>query len=129
MPDKNWVEPVFAVVSTLVGQLPGIGIVTGLYSASLYQPSIYHGKEPFLLVPLMVGLFATWAVLQWQKAMWVVLLLFLALATIVYWIYDDFSPLSPLHPINWILSYSTFALFVAALTRVILDALNFLRSR
>src|SRR5256885_16305997 len=53
------------IISAALGQVPSATTVAGVYSLSLYQPSIYHGKEPFLLIPLMVGLIATWAALKW----------------------------------------------------------------
>lgn len=111
-------------ISTLLGQLPWLTTVTGTYSISLYQPSIYHGKEPFLLVPLMVSVIATWSVLQWRNAMWIILAIFFVIVGFVYWIHTSFGPLSPIHQINWILSYCAFALFVAALVRLVVDALT-----
>jgi hypothetical protein len=122
--DAEAVEKWLALISTALGQVPWVTTVTGVYSLSLYQPSIYQGKELFLLVPLMVGLFATWTVLRWPNAMWVVLAIFFALTGFVYWVYDTYGALSPIHPINWILSYCAFALFVAALTRVAIDAVK-----
>jgi hypothetical protein len=120
----KWVA---ASISTVLGQLPSIATLTGIHPVSLYQPAIYQGKELFLLVPFMVGLFATWSVLRWAKAMWVVFLIFLILAAFVYYVYENYGPLSPVHPINWILSYCAFALCVAALTRLTTDALIFFR--
>jgi hypothetical protein len=122
-------KSVAALISTVLGQLPSIATLMGFHPfISLYQPSIYQGKEFFLLVPFMVGLFATWSVLRWPKAMWVVFLIFLILAVFVYYVYENYGPLSPLHPINWIMSYCAFALFVAALTRLTIDAVIFFRS-
>jgi hypothetical protein len=57
----------------------------------------------------------------------VYLVIFLLLVTFVYWAYDNFGALSPIHPINWLLSYCTFALFMAALARLVIDAFKFLR--
>ena len=72
----------------------------------------------------MVSVVATWAVIQWRAAMWGVVGLFVVIVVVVYWIYSSFGPLSELHPINWILSYCAFALFVAALARGLIDALK-----
>jgi hypothetical protein len=117
---KKWLSLIF----TCLGQLPSFGIATGAYSLSLYQPSIYQGKEPFLLVPLMVGLFATWTSLRWENAIWVIMTIFLLLSAFVYWVYDSFGPLSPIHAINWILSYCAVGLFTATLPRVVIDAIK-----
>src|SRR5713226_8076481 len=103
-------EKAIAAAFALLGQAPWITTITGVYPISLYQPSIYRGKELFLLVPIMVGVIATWAVVLSRKAMWVVFLAFLLVSSFVYWAYETFPPLSPIHPINWILSYCAFAL-------------------
>jgi hypothetical protein len=121
------IEKVVAVISGVLGQAPWIATLTTTHSPSLYQPSIYRGKELFLLLPLMVGVFATWAVLRWRNTMWFILVIFLLLVTFVYWAYDNFGPLSPIHPINWLLFYCTFALFMAALARLVIDVFKFLR--
>lgn len=117
-----------ALFFTVIGQLPTLATFTGVHPISLYQPAIYHDKEYFLLVPVMVGLFATWCVLRWPKAMWAVLAIFLMLTSVVYYVYDNLGPLSPVHPINWVLSYCVFALCLAALTRLTIDAVSFFRS-
>jgi hypothetical protein len=124
--DPDAITKWLALASTVLGQLPWITTLTDAYSLSLYQPSIYQGKEPFLLLPLTVGLFATWTVLRWRNAMWVILVIFLLLMGFVYWVYDSFGPLSPIHPINWILSYCAFALFVAMLAGVAIEAVRLL---
>jgi hypothetical protein len=120
---ERWVS----LASTVLGQVPWFTTVTGLYSCSLYQPSIYHGKEPFLLVPFMVGLVASWASVRWPNAIWVIVTVFFLMSAFIYWVYDSFGPLSPIHPINWILSYCAFALFVATLARVALDIVKSIR--
>lgn len=112
------------VGSAVLGQAPWIATVSGIYSFSLYQPAIYRGKELFLLIPLMVGLFSTWCVVRWHQAMWVVLVLFIMLCIFVYWAYETYPPLSAIHPINWVLSYCAFALFVAVLLRATMDVLH-----
>lgn len=48
---------------SVLGQVPPITTVTTILPVmSLYQPAIYRGREAFLLVALMVGIMATWAV-------------------------------------------------------------------
>jgi hypothetical protein len=75
--DAEAIEKWLALISAVLGQVPWLATVAGVYSLSLYQPSIYHGKEPFLLVPFMVGLFANWTALRWPNAMWVIVPIFL----------------------------------------------------
>ncbi|HWN52573.1 MAG TPA: hypothetical protein VNO18_22595 [Xanthobacteraceae bacterium] len=129
-PGKNHVdaskgiEKALAVASALIGQAPWITTITGVYPLSLYQPSIYHGIELFLLVPVMVGVFFTWTVVRWQNSMWWVFGIFLLLSGFVYWAHETLPPVNPFHPINWILSYCAFALFVAALSRAAMDVLG-----
>jgi len=123
-PAAGIVEKVVGVVSALLGQAPWITTITGTYPISLYQPSIYHGKELFLLVPMMTAVISTWAVMLWRWVMWVIFCVFIILAILIYWMYSSFSVLSPVHPINWVLSYCAFALFVAALARAAVDILK-----
>jgi hypothetical protein len=111
-----------AGVSAIVGQAPWIVSIMGYYPLSLYQPSIYHGSEGFLIVPLMAGVVATLAVLRTIKALYVVVPVFFVLAAIVYWIYKSFGPLSQMHQINWIFSYCLSALLVAALAALVIHA-------
>jgi len=116
----NKIEKLIAVASAVVGQAPWVSTIFG-YPLSLYGPSIYHGKEFFLLIPLTVGVFATWSVILWRGAMWIVGILFLAIAAAVYWIFETLPASSPYHSINWIASYCAFALFVASLARALID--------
>jgi hypothetical protein len=122
MSDNKTLEQVFGAISIIFGQAPWASTVSGVYALSIYQPSIYRGIEPFLLVPLMVGVVSTWAVLRWPNAMWYVFASFIILSGFVYWAYQTFPPSSEIHPVNWILSYCAFALFSAALFRLIIDA-------
>jgi hypothetical protein len=77
-PNKN-LERIWTALSSILAQVPWLTTVTGTYPVSLYQPSIYHGKELFLLAPLMVSVVATWAVIQWRAAMWGIVVLFTVL--------------------------------------------------
>jgi hypothetical protein len=117
-PALTGVQLATGIASALLGQAPWITTVTGYYPLSLYQnPSIYRGYEPFLLAPMMVAVFATWAVILWRSAMWVLFAVFVVLFAFIYWAYVSFPPSSSIHPINWILSYCAFALFIASLAR------------
>jgi hypothetical protein len=127
-PTSDLVETGLTLVSSVLGQVPSIATVAGIHSFSLYQPSIYHGKELFLLFPAMTGLFASWSIFRWRNAMWVVLAIFVPLAGFVYLAYDSYGPLSPIHPVNWILSYCAFSLFIAALAGVTMDVVKFFRN-
>jgi hypothetical protein len=116
--------PVFeAIVSIILGQLPSaLVLLTG--EPSLYQPGIYYGLKPFLVVPLMVGVVATWSVIHWKPAMWTNFGVFTVLAVIIFYIYKTQPPSHWLHPVNWILSYSAFALLIAAFMRFVFDTIK-----
>jgi hypothetical protein len=116
------VDKLLGIVSLVIGQMPWIVTMLTTYPLSLYQPSIYRGKELFLLIPLMAGVFSTWSVLLWQRAMWAVLALFILSSIFVYSIYETAAPPSELHFVSWIVSYCAFAFFVAVLLRTIIDA-------
>jgi hypothetical protein len=117
-------EKAGTIVASILGQAPWITTITGAYRISLYQPAVYHGKEPFLLVPCMVAVISTWQVMRRASAMWVIFVSFLVLAGVVYYVYDSYPVLHWIHPVNWIASYCAFALFVAALSRVAVDLLK-----
>ena len=87
----------------------------------MYQPSIYKGKEFFLIAPMMVAVVAAWATLRYRWAMWGIFIAFGILVVVVYWIYTTASVGDQLHSINWILSYCVFALFVVALGKLLVD--------
>jgi hypothetical protein len=126
----NNIEKIGAALSWLVGQIPSLTIATGWYPLSpLYHPGIYRGYEFFLLVPLMFGLFASWWVIRWRGAMWIVLVLFFAIVVTVYLIYENLPPSSGLHVIGWIASYCAFALLVAVAVRVLIDIVSKLQPR
>jgi hypothetical protein len=108
-----------AAASALLGQIPWLVTVVG--GPSLYQPSIYKGKEFFLIAPMMVAVVAAWATLRYRWAMWAIFIAFGILVVVVYWIYTTASVGDQLHSINWILSYCVFALFVVALGKLLVD--------
>jgi|ERR1022692_943942 hypothetical protein len=112
------------ILSVTVGQLPSILVFFGV-NASLYQPGIYRGLMPLLIIPLMVGIVSTWAIIRWSGAMWINLVIFLVLAAIVYAILQSFPAAHWIHPINWIMSYCAFSLVVAALVRLVFDLYAF----
>ncbi len=113
---EELIKGAITLVTGIAGQAPWISTVTGLYPLSLYQPLIYRGQEWFLIIPLMVGVVGTIAVLiSLSRALCVIVPVFLILAGIVYWIFVSFPVGSPLHPINWILSYCLWALLFAAI--------------
>jgi hypothetical protein len=117
-------EKIIAVITAIAGQLPWVVTITGAYPLSLYQPSIYRGKELFLIVPAMIAIAATWAVLTYpRRAMWIIFVIFLFVVALVYWMYQGLPTTSPFHFVNWILFYCAFALLFAALTRFIVDFL------
>jgi hypothetical protein len=115
----------FDLLTFVLSQLPSIGIVFGYDQFSLYQPAFYREEKPFLLIPLMVGLFATWKVMRDHRAMYLIFPIFLCLATINYVILKFVPPTNGLHSANWILSYCTFALFVAAAMRFVAEMIGY----
>jgi hypothetical protein len=127
-PAVGALEKSIAAIFALIGQAPWASTMLG-YPLSLYQPGIYRGKEWFVVFPVMVGVFATWAAIQSRAAMWVIFLLFILLTGLVYYLYTNFPPISPVHPVNWILSYCAFALLFAALARLFIDLMGVGRTK
>jgi hypothetical protein len=122
MPDgAKTLDKVAAAISAVTAQVPWITTVSGWYSISLYQPSIYRGKELFLIAPLMVAVMAVWSLLNFRNAIWGVFVAFCITFAFVYWVYTSFPPENPIHAINWVLSYCLFALFVAALGKLVVS--------
>jgi hypothetical protein len=109
-----------SVVSTIGGQLPWILNALGVHSISIYQPAIYEGKQLFLIVPIGVGIFATWLVVIRSANMAWVFAAFVLLAILVYWLHG-FPTMSPVHPANWILSYCLPALVFPMIVRLVID--------
>lgn len=119
------IERTSVVVGALLSQAPWVTTLTGAYPLSLYNPSIYHDKKLFVLVPLAVAAASSWwAIWGGRRVMAVLFAAFLGASGLVYWIYETFPPDHWMHPINWILSYVAFALFVAILGRVAVDILK-----
>ena len=112
-------------LTTIAGQLPGAITAISKYDQfSLYQPAIYRGSEPLLIIPLAVGLVATWFAHKFAAiAMWVLLPLLLALAAVVYFVFTSFDATDRIHQLNWALSYCVVALFAAILYRFLVDVL------
>jgi hypothetical protein len=121
MPKIEIFEKVIALATAALGQAPWVTTITGAYPLSLYQPGVYHGKELFLAVPIMVAIVASWAVMRWRQLMWAIFAIFIVVAVCVYWIFDTFPVTDPIHAINWVLSYCAFALLVAALGGLAMD--------
>jgi hypothetical protein len=98
----------------LIGMLPPALTGFGLYPLSpLYQPAIYEHKEPFLIIPGMVAVFASWCIILKPWSMIPIFVISLALSALVYYFYVTLDDASPINPVNWILSYCVFALAVA----------------
>jgi hypothetical protein len=78
--------------------------------------------EFLLIVPLGVGLVATWFAHKYSAiAMWVLLPLMIALSAVVYFIFTSFDATASIHHLNWALSYCVVALFAAILYRFLVD--------
>jgi hypothetical protein len=117
------IKRAIVLVLAIAGQAPSAITAIGVYPISLYHPGIYHGLEPFLLIPLMIAVIATWAVLQWRLSMAGIFVLFIVLAVFVLYVYQTYPPSNSIHQINWILSYCAVALFMAAFSRFVTDFL------
>jgi len=116
-------EKVIGTVMMILGQIPGVISVATKYntSTSLYQPSVYRDWEPLLLIPLGVGIAATWFAHKFSAiAMWILFPLMLALAGVVWFLFR-FEVNSQLHVFNWALSYCVVAIFAAILYRFVID--------
>jgi hypothetical protein len=109
-------EKLGAVISAVGGQVPWIIALAGCRVCSLYQPAVYREKLFFLLAPIMVGIFASWAILEYrEKGMWVTSGAFVVLIVIVYLGYTMLPVVSEWNSVNWVLSYCAVALVVACL--------------
>lgn len=97
--------------------------LAGYNQLSIYQnPSIYQGYELFLLGPVGIGIFASWAVLKFDKfGMLIVFVCFLLSFILVVFIYEHYPTESKIHTYNWVLSYCLPALALAMLGRLIID--------
>jgi hypothetical protein len=116
---------IYAFVSFVIGQVPSVLVVFDLpYRLSLYHPGIYRGLQSFLLLPVMVGFFATWLVMRSHRAMYVIFACFVILIAIIFYIYRWIDLSSEAHPVNWILFYCAFALLIAALSRFVAEQIG-----
>lgn len=110
-----------AVCSAILGLLPPALTGFGAHFASLYNPPIYEHLEPFLIIPAIVAIFASWLVLtNRQTSMPVIFGLALFLALVVPFVYLGVPGSSTVgsinvHALNWILSYCVVALAIALL--------------
>jgi hypothetical protein len=60
----DWLDKLISACSTLIGMLPPALTGFGLFPLSpLYQPIIYEHKEPFLIIPAIVAIFASWSII------------------------------------------------------------------
>jgi hypothetical protein len=111
--------------SAILGQAPGAIAAISKYNVSIYQPAIYKGSEYLLVVPLAVGIVATWFAHKFSAiAMWVLLPLTLVLAAAVYYVYTNFEATDRIHQLNWALSYCVAALVAAILYRFLVDVIH-----
>jgi hypothetical protein len=120
--DADGWDKVLAVCSAIFGLLPPALTGFGAHLLpSLYNPPIYEHLEPFLIIPGMVAIFASYLVLtNRQKSMPVVFGLALFLALVVLFVYRGVPASSTVgsinvHALNWILSYCVVALAIALL--------------
>jgi hypothetical protein len=117
-------EKTIGTVMTIGGQVPGAVAAFTKYNISIYQPSVYKDYEFLLILPLAVGVFATWFAYKYSAiAMWLLLPTFLALFGVVYWIFENFDTSSRVHTFNWALSYCVLAVFAAMLYRLLADVI------
>jgi dipeptide/tripeptide permease len=119
--DADAWDKVLAVCSAILGLLPPALTGFGAHFASLYNPPIYEHLEPFLIIPGLVAIFASWLVLtNRQKSMPIIFGLAFFLALVVLFVYLGVPGSSTVgsinvHALNWILSYCVVALGVALL--------------
>lgn len=114
----------FDLVSLVLSQMP-VGLVfAGFDKFSVYQPSFYRGKELFLLIPLLIGAFSTWAIMRSHRAMYWIFPIGIIFGVTNFLIFEFVSLESRLHTINWILSYCTYSLIVAILARALGELLG-----
>jgi FtsH-binding integral membrane protein len=113
-------DKVFGVAQLVLAQVPGLVSGFTQYRLSIYQPAIYKGHEAYLILPLFVGLVATWSVMQYKRrAMWALVPIFVVLMITVISIYSTVDVFSGVHALNWALSYCLVAVFFAFLYGVV----------
>lgn len=115
---------VISFVSIVLGQVPGVLNFFNIYP--LYQRSIYQGRELFLILPLVVGIFATWLVMKHPKAMAVIFVVAFVGFCVSFGIFEFVDVLSPMHTVNWLLFFSSCALAAAVITRSVAEWLGIL---
>ena len=119
-PGPSLEKIIAGAVSFGVSQVPGASTLLGYNALQLYVPTIYHGYEPFLLVPAAVALASILLVETVRVGRVVVFLGFIALTAAVWWIYGAFPADSPWHFWNWIFWNCAIALFVSLFLHVYL---------
>jgi hypothetical protein len=119
-------------VSWIAGQPPWVAswILShfGLKQFSLYQNlSIYQGNELFIIVPIVVGLFATWIAFRIDTyGMILVLMCFIILTVVVIYIRDHYPDNDKIHSYNWFLFYCLPALGGAIAGRLLIFLWNYI---
>jgi hypothetical protein len=104
----------------VLGILPPAVTGFGYHWASIYNPPIYEHLEPFLIIPAIVAIFASWSVMLNPASMRTVFKITLPLAILVLFVYlafpENYAVGSiKIHSINWILSYCVVAMAIALL--------------
>src|ERR1700682_1127152 len=120
-------EKLTAMVSWVLGQLPVVASLLGVTVLSIYQnPSIYHGKELFLIGPFFVGVVSTWLVFRYERfGIWVAIALFVVVFVTVFWVYEEFPPGDKIHGYNWVLSYCVPAILLAIMGRAFIFSVHY----
>jgi hypothetical protein len=110
----DWLDKLISACSMLIGMLPPALTGFGWYPLSpLYQPRFYEHQEPFVIIPVMVAMFASWSIIHKSWAMIPIFIISICLAALVYYLYVSLDDASPFNAVNWILSYCVFALAIA----------------
>ena len=113
-------DKVFGFCSAILGIIPPALTGFGVHGPSLYNPPIYEHLEPFLIIPGMVALYASWSIMTSNRSVHVIFAIALVLALVVLFVYLDFPEQKTvfsinIHAPNWILSYCVLAMAIALL--------------
>ena len=114
-------EKIIAIVVWVISQIPAASTGVGRYRISIYQPSIYNGKEAFLIVPALVAVFSIWVAIQHRRAVWGIFVVAILLAGVVWWVYERYPATHWVHAVNWVLSYCVASLFASVVARLVID--------
>jgi hypothetical protein len=120
-------ERIVAALTWVAGQLPWAIALLNNHLSIYENPAIYEGHELFIIAPIAVGIFATWAVFRFDPGgMLSIAGCFVALLVIVIYILDDVPIDNKIHTYNWFLFYCLPALVLAMFARLIIFLTNYI---